>query len=162
MTWATNQEKIKIMTFKKALDYFQSIVSETSNKSEIKVYKEFIRILTRLEERDLSAPEIKAIETELKRLNLDSTVAHNKRYYNKALTQFEVFLKDTFSLTTKGYYTKIGIALGLTFGLLFGVVFLSSLERSMGIALGMSLGMFIGLIIGRNLDAKALSSGNMV
>ena len=150
------------MTLKKALDYFQSIVSKTSNKSEIKVYKEFIRILTRLEERHLSASEIKAIETELKRLNLDSTVANNKRYYKKALTQFEKYLKDTFSLTTKGHYTKIGIALGMTFGLLFGVVFLSSLERSMGIALGMSFGMFIGLLIGRHLDAKAFSSGNMV
>ncbi|MDC6390658.1 hypothetical protein PP182_18370 [Maribacter sp. PR1] len=150
------------MTLKKALDYFQSLVSETSKKSEIKVYKEFIRILNRLEDRDLSASEIQAIETELKRLNLDSTIAHDIKYYKKALTQFEKYLKDTFSLTTKGYYTKIGIALGMTFGLLFGVVFLSRLERSKGIALGMSLGMFIGLLIGRNLDAKALSSGNMV
>lgn len=150
------------MTLKKALDYFQSMVSETSSKSEIKVYKEFIRILTRLDERDLSASEIKAIETELKRLNLDTTVAHNKKFYKKALIQFEKYLKDTFSLTSKRYYAKIGIALGMTFGLLFGVVFLSGLERSMGIALGISLGMFIGLLIGRNLDAKALSSGNMV
>lgn len=150
------------MTLKKALDYFKSIVSKTSNKSEVKVYKEFIRILTRLDERDLSASEIKSIETGLKRLNLDFTVAHNKRYYKKALKQFEKYLKDTFSLTTKGYYTKIGIALGMTFGLLIGVVFLSSLERSLGIALGISLGMFVGLLIGRNLDAKALSSGNMV
>lgn len=150
------------MTLKKALDYFKSIVSKTSNKSEIRIYKEFIRILTSLEERDLSVSEIKAIETELKRLNLDDAVDHNKRYYKKALTQFEKFLKDTFSLTSKGYYTKIGIALGMTFGLLFGVVILSHLERSMGIALGVSLGMFVGLLIGRYLDAKALSSGNMV
>lgn len=150
------------MTLKKALGYFQRKVSETSNKTEIKVYKEFIRILTRLEERDLSASDIKAIETELKRLDSDSTIAHNKRYYEKALTEFKKYLKDTFSLTTKGYYTKFGIALGMTFGLLFGVVFLSSLERSMGIALGMALGMFIGLLIGGNLDAKAVSSGNVV
>jgi hypothetical protein len=150
------------MTLKKALEYFQIKVSETSSKTEIKVYKEFIRILTRLEERDLSASDIKAIENELKRLHLDSTIAHNKRYYKKALTQFEKYLEDTFSLTTKGHYTKIGIALGMTLGLLFGVVFLSSIERSMGIALGMALGMFIGLLIVRNLDAKALSSGNVV
>lgn len=150
------------MTLKKALDYFQRIVSKTSNKSEIKVYEEFIRILTRLEEKDLSASEIKAIETELTRLDLISTTAHNKKFYKKALAQFEKYLMDTFSLITEGYYVKNGIALGMTLGLLVGVVFLSSLERSMGIALGMSLGMFIGLIIGRNLDAKALSSGRMV
>jgi len=151
-----------MMTIKNAIDYFQSLVFKTRNKSEIKVYKEFIWILTRLEERDLSAPEIEAIEAELKRLQLDSTVAHNKRFYKKALAQFEKYLKNTLSLTTKGHYTKIGIALGMTFGLLFGIVFLSGLERSMGIALGMALGMFIGLLIGRNRDAKALSSGMMV
>ncbi len=150
------------MTFKKALDHFEKRVSETTNKSETKLYQEFIRILTRLNERDLSAADIIAIETELKRLNLDATVAHKKRYYKKALRQFEKYLMDTFSLTTKGYYTKTGIALGMTFGLLFGVVLLSNLERSMGISLGMSLGMFIGLIIGRNLDEKALSTGKMV
>lgn len=150
------------MTLKKAINYFQSKVSITSGKSEIKVYKEFIRILTRLEERDLSASEIKVIEAELKRLNLDSTVEHNKRYYKKALRHLENYLKDTFSLTMKGYFMKTGIALGMTFGLLFGVVFLSSLERSMGVSLGISLGMFIGLLIGRNLDAKALAAGNMI
>jgi len=150
------------MPLKKALDYFQRRVSETSNKTEIKVFKEFIRILTRLEERNLSSSEIKAIETELKRLHLDSTISHKKGYYKRALTEFEKYLMDTFSLTTKGNYTKRGIALGMTFGLLFGVVFLSSLERSTGIALGIAVGMLTGLLIGRNLDAKALSSGNMV
>lgn len=150
------------MTLKKAMDHFENLVFESSNKSEIKVYKEFIRFLTKLDERDLSASEIKAIEAELERLNLNSTIAHSKRYNRKALQQFEKYLKDTFSLTSQGYFTKIGIALGMTFGLLFGVVFLSSLERSLGISLGIALGMFIGLLIGRNLDAKALSSGNMV
>ena len=150
------------MTLRKALDYFRSKASETSSKSEIKVYEEFIRVLTKLNERDLSASEIKAIEAELKRLNLDAAVAHKNSYYRKALAQFEKYLKDTFSLTTKGYYTKLGIALGITFGLLFGVVFLSSLERSMGVSLGISLGMFIGLLIGRNFDAQALAKGNMV
>ncbi|RJE73918.1 hypothetical protein [Reichenbachiella sp. MSK19-1] len=150
------------MTLKKALDYFQTIVSQTSKKSEIKIYNEFIRILTSLEERELLATEIDAIETELKRLNLNATANHNKRYYKKALTQFEKYLKDTFSLTTKGYYTKIGSSLGMTFGLLFGIVFLSSHQLSTGVALGISLGMFVGLLIGRHLDAKAVSSGNMV
>lgn len=150
------------MTLKKALDYFQRVSSETSNKSEIKVYQEFIRILTRLEERDLSASEITAIETELNRLDLNSTTTHNKRYFKKALTQFEKYLMNTFSLTTEGYYTNRGMVLGMIFGLLFGVVNLFRLDGSMSIALGISLGMFISLLIGRNLDAKALSSGNAV
>lgn len=150
------------MTIKKALDHFREKVSETRNKAEINVYQDFIRILTRLEERNLSIADKSLIETELKKIRLDDPVAPKKRYYRKALRKFEIFLKDTFSLTTEGYYAKTGMALGMTFGLLFGIVMLSPLERSMGISLGLSLGMFTGLIIGRNLDKKANSSGKMV
>ena len=35
---------------------------------------------------------------------------------------FFAFLKDTFSLTLKGYYTQIGIGLGSSFGILFGIL----------------------------------------
>ncbi|MBB3696480.1 hypothetical protein KMW28_10180 [Flammeovirga yaeyamensis] len=150
------------MTLQKALDYFQRLVSETSNTSEIKVYQEFIRIISSLKERDLSETEIKSIETELARLNLISATHHDKRFYQKALSQFEKYLATTFSLAPKGYYVKNGIALGMTIGLLVGTVFLSNLERSMGIALGISIGMFIGLIIGHSLDVKAVSSGRVV
>jgi uncharacterized membrane protein len=150
------------MTLKNILNNFQKFLSETRNESEIKIYNEFIRILTNLLKRDLSLSEIKAIETELKRLNLDTLVAHNVKDYKQALLKFENYLKETLSLKTKGYYTKKGIAFGMIFGLLFGVVFLSRFERSTGIALGLSFGMFFGLIIGRNLDAKSLSLGNML
>ena len=150
------------MTLKNALNYFKSLVSETSKKSEIKVYQNFIQIISSLEKRELSETEIQAIETELDALDLNSATAHNKKYYKKALQQFKKYLKDTFSLTTKGYYTNTGVGLGTLFGVLFGVVVLGSFERSMGISLGISLGMLIGLLIGRHLDAQAEASGMMV
>ena len=150
------------MTLKNAFDYFKSLASKTSKKSEIKVYQEFIQIITSLENRNLSETEIQSIETELDALNLNSTTTNNKKYFNKALKQFQKYLKDTFSLTTKGYYTNIGIGLGSSFGILFGIVFLSSFERSLGISLGMMIGMFIGLTIGRNMDSQAEASGKMV
>jgi hypothetical protein len=159
---ATNQENIKIMTLKNAFNFFESLVSETSKKSEIKVYQEFIQIITGLEKKNLSESEIQSIETELGSLNLKSNPENRKKYFKKALSKFEKYLKDTFSLTAKGYYTKMGIGLGTSFGILFGVVFLSSLERSMGISLGMIGGMFIGLTIGRNMDSQAKTAGNML
>jgi tetrahydromethanopterin S-methyltransferase subunit G len=159
---ATKQEKIKIMTLRNAHDYFERLIARTNKKSEIKVYKEFVRIITRLEKRELTETEIQLIETYLDALNLNSTSANTRKYFNNALEQFEKFLKETFSLTTKDYYTKIGTALGISFGILFGTVFLSSLERSMGLSLGMMAGMFIGLTIGRMMDSHAEASGNMV
>ncbi len=146
------------MTLKNALNYFESLASEKRKKSEIKAQREFIQILNSLEDRNLSAAEIQSIEKELDNLNLESAANSSK----KSLTQFKKYLKDTFSLTRKGHYTNLGIALGSTFGVLFGVVVLSSFERSLGIAYGISFGMFIGLMIGSYMDSQVKIAGNML
>jgi len=150
------------MTLKYAFNYFKTLASKTSEKSETKVYQEFIKIISSLEEKNLSETEVQSIEKELDALDLNSPNGSNRKHYNKALTQFKKYLKDTFSLTTKGYYTNIGIALGSSFGVVFGVVLLSTFERSLGIALGISFGMLIGLLIGRHFDSQAKASGKMV
>lgn len=150
------------MTFKNAINHFNSLLAETSKKSEIKLYKQFIRIITSLEQRNLSAAEIQAMEVELDALELDPAAAKSKKYYKRALNHFRKYLKDTFSLTTKGYYTNIGIGLGLSFGTLVGIILLSDLERSLGISLGTLIGFLIGLIIGRRLDDQAEALGKMV
>jgi len=150
------------MTLKNAINHFNRLVSETTEKSEVKVYQDFIHILTNLEKRNLTESEVQSLETELDALDLTSGTTKKKRHFNKALQQFKKYLKDTLSLITKGYYTKLGIALGSSIGLLFGIVFLSSLERSLGISLGISVGTAIGLIIASNLDSQAKASGNLI
>ena len=150
------------MTLKNAFNFFESLVSETSKKSEIKVYQEFIQIINGLEKKNLSEDEIQSIEIELDRLNLKSNPENRKKYFKKTLSKFEKYLKDTFSLTSKGYYTNLYSGLGLSFGLLFGVAILSNLERSLGISLGLIGGMLIGLIIGRNMDSKAVAEGRVL
>jgi len=162
LTSATNQEKIKIMTLQDAINHFRKLESESTKKSEIRVYQNFIQLLSSLENRNLSDAEVQGIEHELESLDLNLPLANTKKYYNTALSQFQKYLKDAFSLTTKGYYTKMGVGLGATFGVLFGIIVLSSFERSLGISFGISIGMVIGLIIGRNLDSQAMASGRVV
>jgi len=145
------------MTLQEAYNFFESLKSETTKKYEIKVYEEFLHILSELKIREFTKDEIKSIETELDSFNLESNPENRKKYFKKALNKFEKYLKDTFSLTPKGYYTKLGIGLGSSYGILFGVVVLSSFERSLGISLGMFIGMLIGLTIGQSMDAKAQS-----
>ncbi|RAJ12332.1 hypothetical protein LV92_01565 [Arenibacter echinorum] len=158
MSLATNQEKIKIMTLKNALDHFKNLESKTTKKSEIKIYRKFIQILTSLENSDLLDSEIQSIEQQLDVLQLNATTTKNK----KALKQFLKYLKETFSLTPKGYYTNLGIGLGSSFGIIFGIVVLSNFERSLGISFGIALGMLIGLVVGRNLDSRAKDAGKMI
>jgi hypothetical protein len=150
------------MTLKNAFNFFESLVSETSKKSEIKVYQEFTKIITGIENKNLSESEIQSIETELDRLNLKSNPENRKKYFKKALSKFETYLKDTFSLTSKEYYTKLYGALGLSFGLMFGVAILSNLEHSLGISLGLIGGMVVGSLIGRNKDAQVKTAGKML
>ena len=150
------------MTINNAHDFFESLVSETTKKSEIKIYEKFLHILSELKIREFSNDQIESIETELDSLNLKSNPENRKKYFKKALSKFEKYLMDTFSLTSKGYYTNMGIGLGSSYGILFGVVFLSSFERSSGISLGMIIGMFVGLTIGRNMDSKAVLEGRVL
>ena len=150
------------MTLQEAYNFFESLITETTKKSEIKVYKKFLHILTELKTRKFTEDERESIEAQLDSLNLNSNPENRKKYFKKTLSKFEDFLKDTFSLTSKGYYTQLGIGLGSSFGIIFGIVFLSSFERSLGIALGLSIGMLIGLIIGQSMDAKAKSESRVL
>ncbi|MGD9899813.1 MAG: hypothetical protein AB7T22_11880, partial [Calditrichaceae bacterium] len=143
------------MTLQEAYNFFENLKIETTNKSEIKVYEKFSHVLSELKSREFSKDEIQSIEAKLDSLNLESNPEKGKKFFKKVLIDFEKYLKDTFSLTSKGYYTSIGIGLGSSFGILLGIVFLSSLERSLGISLGIIIGMITGLIIGQSMDAKA-------
>jgi len=143
------------MLLQDAIHFFKRVTTETTKKSELKVYERFIQLLSTLTDRAFSPEEIQSIETKLESLNLESNPKNAQTYYKKALHTFEKYLKETFSLIPKGYYTNLGIIFGTFFGLLFGVVFLFTFERSLGIALSLSFGMIIGLIIGIAMDTKA-------
>ena len=150
------------MTLQEAYNFFESLKNETTKKYEIKVYEKFLYIITELKLRAFSKDEIQSIEKELDSLDLESNPKNRKKYFKKTLSKFETYLKDTFSLTSKGYYTNLFSGLGLSFGLLFGVAILSNLERSLGISLGLIGGMLIGLVIGRSKDAQAKATGKML
>ncbi len=150
------------MTIKNATDFFNRLVSETTKKSEIKVYRDFIKILSNLENRSFTKSEVQSIETELDALALYNTTTNKIKHFKKALQQFKRYLKETFSLITKGDYIILGITIGSSAGLLFGIIFLSGLERSFGIPLGVSVGTLIGIIIASYLESKAKASGNLI
>ncbi|GJQ63176.1 MAG: hypothetical protein SCALA702_22290 [Melioribacteraceae bacterium] len=150
------------MTLQDAYNFFENLKIDTTIKSEIKVYERFKYILSELKIRKFSKDEIRSIETKLESLDLKSNPENRKKFFNKALTKFEEYLKNTFSLISKDYYTKLYGGLGLSFGLLFGVVFLSSWERSLGISLGLIIGMVIGATAGQSMDSKAKTESRVL
>jgi hypothetical protein len=150
------------MTLQNVGNFFENLKTKTTKKYEIEVYEKFLHILTGLKRREFSKEEIQSIETELDNLDLKSNPKNKKRYFNKALSKFEIYLKDTYSLTTKEHYADLYSSLGLSYGVLFGVALLSNLDCSLGISIGLTVGMFIGLAIGRQKDMEAKARGEML
>jgi len=86
------------MTIQEAYNFFESLKTETTTKSEIKGYENFLQILTGLKTRTFSEDEIQSIEKELDSLDLESNPENRKKYFKKALSTFEKYLMETFSL----------------------------------------------------------------
>ena len=150
------------MTLQEADNFFKNLKTKTTKKSEIKVYDKFVYILSELKIRSLSQNEIHSIEEELESLNLKSNPENRKRFFKKTLNKFENYLKDEFTLTTKGYYVERSIGYGVLFGVVAGVLIGERFEKSLGLSLGISMGMLIGVFVGRYLDAQALAQGNVL
>jgi hypothetical protein len=150
------------MTIQETYNFTESLKNDTTEKSEIKVYEELLHILSRLKIREFSKNEINSIETELDRFNLESNPENRKKHFKKALSKFQKYLKDTFSLTSKGYYTKLGVQLGSSFGIVAGIIIGERFEKSLGIALGIGIGMLIGVFVGQSMDAKAKSENRVL
>lgn len=146
------------MNINKAITFFESLLNLTEIKSEIKIYTEFIGILSDLKNRELAEGQLQSIEEKLDKLGLNSNPANRKKYLRKKLTEFKAFLKEEFSLISEGHYTAIGTGLGLSLGVAIGSIF----GKSSGIGIGLSLGLAIGMAIGHNMDAKAKEEGRVL
>ncbi len=150
------------MTLQETYNFIESLRIDTTEKSEIKVYEELLHILSRLKTREFSKDEIQSIETELGGFYLEPNPENRTKHFKKSLSKFKKYLKYTFSLTSKGYYTNMGITLGSGFGVVAGIIIGERFEKSLGIALGIGIGMLIGLFVGRSMDAKAKSENRML
>ena len=146
------------MTINDTIKFFESLLIQTNKKSEIRIYENFIAILSDLKNKDLSDEQLQSIEVELDNLKLKSNPENKKRYFSKKLAEIKKYLKDKLSLISEGYYTAIGIGLGMSFGIAMG----ASFGESTGITLGISFGMIIGLVIGRYKDAEAEKQGRVM
>jgi len=146
------------MTTDEAIKFLNTLRSQTTKKSELKVYDDFIHTLNSLRKRDLSTEDLISIETKLDDFKLNSNNESKKKYYRKTHNSFKEYLKKEFSLVSKGYYTAIGMSLGMCFGVAFG----SAIQNAIGISSGLVLGMFIGLVIGRIMDTKAKKEGKVL
>ena len=143
------------MKLDEASAFFKNLIIESDNKTEIKIYKNFISIFTDLNNRDLSEEQLKSIEEKLDSLNFNENSNNRKKHFKQKLNLFVGYLKEKLSLISKGYYTAIGMSLGMSFGVAFGAVFKN-------VSYGLIFGMLIGMLIGIAKDSKAKKEGKVL
>lgn len=143
------------MKLDEASAFFKNLIIESDNKTEIKIYKNFISIFTDLNNRDLLEEQLKSIEEKLDSLNFNENSDNRKKHFKQKLNLFVGYLKEKLSLISKGYYTAIGMSLGMSFGVAFGAAFKN-------VSYGLIFGMLIGLLIGIAKDSKAKKEGKVL
>ena len=139
------------MKLDEASAFFKNLIIESDNKTEIKIYKNFISIFTDLNNRDLSEEQLKSIEEKLDSLNFNENSDNRKKHFKQKLNLFVGYLKEKLSLISKGYYTAIGMSLGMSFGVAFGAAFKN-----------VSYGLIFGMLIGIAKDSKAKKEGKVL
>jgi len=143
------------MNIYEASDLFKKLITETDEESEIRVYHQFISILSDLENKTLTDEQLLSIERELDTINLNVNSKNRKEHFKLKLKQFVKFLKENTSLISEGHYAALGTGLGICFGVAFGASFDN-------VAYGLISGMLIGLIIGAVIDSKAKKEGKVL
>ena len=143
------------MNINEASVFFKKLITETGEKSEIRVYHKFISILSDLEGIELNDEQLQSIEKELDTLTLSDGSKNREKYFKQKLNHFIKYLKKNFSIISEGYYTAIGISLGISFGVAFGAAFNN-------VSNGLIFGMLIGLLIGAVVDSKAKREGKVL
>ena len=143
------------MKLDEASAFFKNLIIESDNKTEIKIYKNFISIFTDLNNRDLSEEQLKSIEEKLDSLNFNENSDNRKKHFKQKLNLFVGYLKEKLSLISKGYYTAIGMSLDMSFGVAFGAAFKN-------VSYGLIFGMLIGMLIGIAKDSKAKKEGKVL
>jgi hypothetical protein len=148
-----------MMTINKSKEFLKTLLNDSTNKKEIRVYKKFLLILNGLERRNLSINQKELIEQELTSLKLEQKSQNRKKYIQKKSTNFVKFLESEFSFVLKGHYANYGLTLGMVLGVAIGS---SILSDSGGATTGMCLGMFIGYILGRYKDEEAVKKNKVL
>ncbi|MDT0555367.1 hypothetical protein [Patiriisocius hiemis] len=143
------------MKLNTASNFFKNLITETNEKSEIRVYEKFITILSDLKNRDLTQEQLQSIEEKLDSLNFNVNSNNRKKHFTQMLNLFIRFLKEKLSLNSKGHFTAIGMSLGTSFGVAFGAAFSN-------VSYGLIFGMLIGLVIGVAMDSKAKKEGKIL
>lgn len=110
----TNDLKATIIFLKKQL-------SKTNEKSEIKTFEKFIKLLQKLKEKDLNTEQMEGIESYLRYLELEKIPSFSNEVYKKKLAKFKRYLKNNLGFVPENIYTSWIASFAIAFAIAFSV-----------------------------------------
>ena len=154
------------MNRSKTSELLNALLSQTDKKSEKKVYNCFIRMLSSLNNKDLTENQSQLIQEKLPSLNLNTVTENRRKFYKQKLSEFKSFLKNEFSFTIENHYTELGMIYGMSLGsgigLSIGTAINPKFGTSIGLPIGISIGMVFGMMYGARKDAEAKRQGRVI
>ena len=106
---------------KATIIYLKKQLSKTSDKSEIKIFKKFIEILTQLKEKNLSDEQKEVTENFIHYLELEKIPSFNNVVFKHKLVEFKKFLKTRLRLVPNNLYTIWAVSFGFSFAIGFSI-----------------------------------------
>ena len=110
----TNDLRTTIIFLKKQL-------SKTNKKSEIKTFENFISLLKKLKEKNLSVEQKEGIESYIQYLELEKIPSFSNEIYKRKLTKFKKYLKKNLGFVPLNFYTTWIASFGISFATAFTV-----------------------------------------
>ena len=100
---------------KTTLVFLKNKLSKTNQKSEIKIFKEFIKFLMKLKRKDLSTRQLEEIEEFIQYLELERIPCHSNEMFKKKSTQLKAYLKKKLRFVPNNYYATLAVNSSLPF-----------------------------------------------
>ena len=99
--------------------FLKKQLSKTNEKSEIKTFEKFIKIVSNLKEKELSPKQLEGIESYIKYLELEKIPSFSNEMFNQKLAKFRKHLKNKLRFVPNNYYTTWAISFAIPFSIAF-------------------------------------------
>lgn len=146
------------MKIDQALQTVERRLADAENKADQKAYAQLHMALRQLRDRDMSAEQLRAIESALGPVLQGQ---QNPQQLKRRVGGFFKIVMSTLSMVPRGHYMALGLCFGVALGTSVGFV-LQGLTGLSGTSAGIGLGLILGVFIGSLLDAKAAAQDRVL
>ena len=101
--------------------FFKKLLSKTNKKTEVKIFKNYISLLTELKKKELAEEQYTTIESYLKFLELEKIPSYSIDLYKDRLKKFKKHLKSNLKFVPNNLYGSLSISFAVPFAISFWV-----------------------------------------